>query len=117
MGNFLHEAIGLHGTSKFRYHVLKGGLGVAEKEDTNFVEAYELLQHMQKNLTLSPVQWITDTISDILSPNPSSKEDIDSDSDSEIEPEESDPEEPWPGPLDHQPEYLWKYQGGNFERV
>ena len=42
-GTFLHEAIGPHRTSKFCDRVLDSGLGEADKENINFVEAYELL--------------------------------------------------------------------------
>ena len=103
MGTFLHKAIGPHGTSEFCDRVLDGGLGAADKEDINYVEAYELLQHMQRKKqqpTRSPVQWIKDTIGDLLSANSSPEEDSDSESDSESEPEESDPEAPWPDPPD-----------------
>ena len=46
MGTFLHKAIGPHGTLEFCDRVLDGGLGQADKEDINYVEAYKLLQHM-----------------------------------------------------------------------
>ena len=49
MGTFLHDSIGTHSTSSFCDRVLDGGLGEADKEDINYVEAYELLQHMQRN--------------------------------------------------------------------
>ena len=47
MGTFLHDAIGPHDTSEFCDRVLDGGLGEADKDDINYVEAYGLLQHMQ----------------------------------------------------------------------
>ena len=48
MGTFLHDAIGPHGASKFCDRVLDGGLGEADKDDINYVEAYKLLQHMPR---------------------------------------------------------------------
>ena len=48
MGTFLHKAIGPHGTSEFYDRVLDGDLGQADKEDITYVEAYELLQHIQR---------------------------------------------------------------------
>ena len=48
MGSFLHEAIGPHGISNFCDRVLDGGLGPTYKEEINFTEAYELLQHMER---------------------------------------------------------------------
>ena len=66
-----------------------------DKEDIKYVEAYEFLQHMQRKKqqqTRSPVQWIKDTIGDLLSASSSPEENTDSDSDTESKPEESDPE-------------------------
>ena len=97
MGTFLYKAIGPHGTSEFCDRVLDGGLGETDKEEINYVEAYELLQHMQRKKqqpTRSPVQWIKDTISELLSASSSPEEDTDSDSDTESEPEDSDLEAP-----------------------
>ena len=55
MGSFLFEAIGPHGTSDFRNWVLGGGLGPTDKEEINFTETYELLQHMKnKNIYHKP---------------------------------------------------------------
>jgi len=51
MGTFLHDAIGPHGTLEFCDRVLDQGLGKADKDDINYVEAYELLQHMQQQKT------------------------------------------------------------------
>ena len=45
---FLYDAIGPHGTSEFCDRVLDGGLGEADREDINHVEAYELLKHIQR---------------------------------------------------------------------
>ena len=47
-GTFLHDAIDPYGTSEFCNRVLDRGLGAADGEDINYVEAYELLQHMQQ---------------------------------------------------------------------
>ena len=44
--SFLHTAISHHGTSDFYNRVLAGGLGEADKTGINFIEVYELLQHM-----------------------------------------------------------------------
>ena len=85
--------------SKFCDRVLDGGLGEADKEDINYIEAYDLLQHMQRKkqqLTpRSPLKWITETIKDLLeSPTDSDIEAEESDSDSDSEPEEADPKSP-----------------------
>ena len=55
MGSFLHEAIGPHGTSDFCGRVLDGGCGPTDKEEINFTEACELLQHMERR-KLSPTK-------------------------------------------------------------
>ena len=38
-----NDVIGPHGTSEFCDRVLDGGLGEADKESDNYVEAYELV--------------------------------------------------------------------------
>ena len=89
MGSFLFEAIGPHSTSDFCDRVLDGGLGPTDKEEINFTEAYELLQHMERKkypLPQTPYQWIKDSISDLLRP---ADDDSNSDSDNE-EPAHSD---------------------------
>ena len=52
------------------------------------------MQRKKQQPTRSPVQWIKDTISELLSASSSPEEDTDSDSDIESEPEDSDPEAP-----------------------
>ena len=47
-GTFLHNAIGSHETSEFCDRVLDGEFSKVDKEDINYVEAYELLQHMHR---------------------------------------------------------------------
>ena len=102
-GTYLHKVIGPHGTSEFCDRVLDGGLGEADKEAIHYVEACELLQHMQKKkqqiTPRSPYQWVTDTIDDLFVPS-DSPEDSDTDSNTESEPETSDPEESWEDPPD-----------------
>ena len=105
-GIFLYNAIGPHVTSKFCDRVLNWGRGEAYREDINYVEAYELLQHMQRKKQVekrTPGEWITDTLKDLLTltqaPN-----DTDSDSDTNEEPEELDPEAPWDDLPDQKPE-------------
>ena len=48
IGSFLHKAIKPHGTSDFCDRALDGGLGPTDKEEINFTEEYELLQHMER---------------------------------------------------------------------
>ena len=102
-GTFLHDAIGPHGTSEFCNRLLGGGLGEADKKDTNYVEAYELLQHMQRKKQVrrrTPGEWIIDTINDLLTPT-QDPEDTASDSETDEEPVESNPEDPWEDPPEH----------------
>eukprot|EP00588_Corethron_pennatum_P029860 CAMPEP_0194321104 /NCGR_PEP_ID=MMETSP0171-20130528/17346_1 /TAXON_ID=218684 /ORGANISM="Corethron pennatum, Strain L29A3" /LENGTH=208 /DNA_ID=CAMNT_0039078867 /DNA_START=852 /DNA_END=1479 /DNA_ORIENTATION=+ len=103
MGTFLHDAIGPHGTLEFCDRVLDQGLGKADKDDINYVEAYELLQHMQQQKTtintLTSAMGV-DTIRDLLRPDPIQGDNDDSDSESDSEPEVSNPEESWTNPLD-----------------
>ena len=106
MGTLLHDAIGPHGTSGFCNRVLDGGLGKADKEDINSVEAYKLLQHMQRKKQIRrrfPVEWIKDTSHDLLT-STTTPENIDSESESDEEPEASDPEAPWQEHPYQQPE-------------
>ena len=108
---YLHEVIGPHGTSEFCYWVLDNGLGETDKEAINYVEVYELLQHIQRKkqhaTPKSPYQWITDTIEDLFAPS-NSPEDTDSNSNTDSKPEPSDPDDPWEDPPDQQPEISLK---------
>ena len=90
-GTYLHKVIGPHGTSEFCDQVLDDGLGETDKEEINYVEAYELLQHMQRKkqhtTPRSPCQWVTDTIENMFAQSESPEDtDTNSDSDSELEP-------------------------------
>ena len=46
--SFLHNAIGLHGTSKFCDRALDNGLGDADKASINFTKVYKLLRGMAR---------------------------------------------------------------------
>ena len=108
---YLHDVISPHGISDFCDRILDGGLGEADKEAINYVEAYKLLQHMQRKKQhtkpRSSYQWVTDTIEDLFASS-NSPEDSDSDSDTETEPEISDPQDLWEDPLDKQPKISLK---------
>ena len=85
----------------------------------NYVEAYDLLQHMQWNKQQiqprSPYQWVADTIEDLFAPS-ESPEDSNSDSETGSEPEISEPEDPLDDPPDQQPEISLKLTRGELHK-
>ena len=76
----LYDAIGPHGTTKFCDAVLKAQLTEKDKENIDFVEAFELLQMTARpgllKQTNKAADWITDNITHIMERTNKSKTDL-----------------------------------------
>jgi hypothetical protein len=71
LGEFLHKAIGDHGTSEFCTRVLQGKLNKRDLEQIKLQETRELFQRMKipEQEQAHPDQWITEAISYLLEPD------------------------------------------------
>ena len=69
MGKFLYHAIGPHASSDFCERALKGNMTEEDKQDVKFEEAYNLLEHMRRQVmkekTRSDADYIIDSIDEV----------------------------------------------------